>query len=70
MWPDGRLFEGVWQEGKQDGLGKYISSSGEIKYGEWEDGVRIGWIEDPLALEQLEKQGRLNFTTDNASTAL
>lgn len=44
IWPDGRKYDGGWLDGKQHGFGKYYSSSGEIKYGEWKDGKRVKWI--------------------------
>lgn len=59
-WPDGRTFEGSWRNGKQDGLVKYINSAGVLKYGEWENGVRKGWIEDPKEIQLMRERGLLN----------
>jgi len=41
--PDGRLYDGQWKEGKQHGMGTYISSGGEKRSGEWVDGHRKSW---------------------------
>ena len=49
-WPDGRVFEGTWMNGKQDGIGKY-TSKGVTRYGEWEEGKRVGWIDDETTLK-------------------
>ena len=43
MWADGRVYEGMWQNGKQHGEGKYVQSDGKIKHGIWGDGKRIKW---------------------------
>lgn len=44
-WPDGRKYNGGWHDGKQHGVGEYLTSKGETKYGEWKEGKRIKWIE-------------------------
>ncbi len=45
MWADGRRYEGNWKYGKQDGYGKYYMPDGTMKYGYWEDGKRLRWVE-------------------------
>ena len=32
-WPDGRKYEGQWENGKQHGVGIYTTSSGKTKKG-------------------------------------
>ena len=52
FWADGRKFEGLWSNGKQHGVGRYlIPSEGKEKTGIWEDGKRIEWIDG----ENIEK---------------
>ncbi len=38
FWNDGKNYEGYWKDGKQNGKGKLILKTGEIKFGEWENG--------------------------------
>jgi hypothetical protein len=45
-WADGRKFEGVWIEGKQNGEGLYTLADGTSRRGYWEDGKRIKWLDD------------------------
>lgn len=36
MWPNGRIFEGTWVNGKREGIGKIKeSSNSEWVEGEW-----------------------------------
>ena len=42
-WPDGRVYKGYWQNGKQHGHGVYIGSNGIEKEGEWYEGKRVKW---------------------------
>lgn len=46
MWNDGRKYEGNWLEGKQHGKGKFTTSDGEEKYGEWDKGKRLNWADE------------------------
>ena len=43
-WPDGRMYDGQWFNGKQHGEGIYLTSKGEKKRGEWNEGKRVRWI--------------------------
>ena len=43
---DGRIYDGNWKNGKQDGEGKFFNpKKNEWKKGIWEDGKRIKWID-------------------------
>ena len=44
-WPDGRIYEGTWKHGKQNGVGKYINAAGLVRFGEWKDGKRLRWMD-------------------------
>lgn len=46
IWEDGRKYEGMWENGKQHGLGTYKEPNGIMKTGYWDDGKRIRWISD------------------------
>lgn len=35
IWADGRRYEGLWQNGKQHGKGKYILPNNTVKVGIW-----------------------------------
>ena len=59
-WPDGRIYEGAWKEGKQNGYGRYINQRGEEKYGFWSNGKRDRWLtreEFEEAKNQLKESG-------------
>lgn len=43
MWADGRSYEGSWSNNNPHGTGKFITTSGEIKIGLWENGKRVKW---------------------------
>lgn len=45
-WPDGRKYKGYYKDGKQEGIGIYINSQGETKYGVWQQGKRLEWLEE------------------------
>ena len=40
-WPNGKRFEGNWENGRQHGEGKYIFPEKYVKYGIWDKGNRI-----------------------------
>jgi len=40
-YPDGKIFEGEWKNGKQNGPGKVITADGRTGEGIWENGKRI-----------------------------
>ena len=47
-WADGRKYEGEFMNNEQHGIGTYISKSGKIKKGQWQNGKKIRWIDDSI----------------------
>lgn len=45
-WPDGKIFEGTWVNGKREGQGMITFTNGESKVGEWKNDQRIRWVEN------------------------
>ena len=45
-WPDGRIYQGQWQNGKQHGEGIYTKPDGTSRKGEWNNGKRVKWLEN------------------------
>ena len=47
-WADGRVYEGHFLHGRQDGFGKYTSKTGAfVRFGHWGYGHRKGkWIDE------------------------
>ena len=45
-WTDGKSYTGEWLDGKQHGIGKYTSATGETRGGEWNKGERIRWLDE------------------------
>lgn len=45
-WGQGRKYDGMWVQGKQDGIGEYYSPNGGSRRGLWKDGTRIRWLDD------------------------
>jgi len=44
-WADGRSYNGNWLNGKENGIGWYISRKGEnTRKGEWQDGIVVRWF--------------------------
>ena len=43
--PDGYKYEGMWEDGREEGKGKYKFMDGKIRTGIWKAGVRVNWIE-------------------------
>ena len=43
-WPDGKIYDGFWKEGKQDGEAKFTNTAGKSKIGFWENGERKKWL--------------------------
>ena len=37
-YPDGRVYEGNWLEGKQHGFGTFTNKAGVSRRGTWENG--------------------------------
>ena len=44
-WADGRKYVGYWKDGKRHGIGK-LFSNGAWRWGNWNEGQRISWIND------------------------
>ena len=44
-WPDGRKYDGSWQNDKVHGIGVFTNSKKEIRRGKWEDGEHIEWLD-------------------------
>ena len=44
-WPDGRVYSGWWQDGKQHGEGVYSNPKGIRRKGMWDNGERKYWIQ-------------------------
>lgn len=64
-WPDGRRYEGGWRKGKQNGMSKYRTATGEIWEGQWEDGVMHKWNDNKKILGHNYKPNF--FLTDGKS---
>jgi hypothetical protein len=41
FWPNGKVYNGSWKDGAQNGNGIYTNSKGDSRKGEWNDGKRI-----------------------------
>ncbi len=46
IWPDGRRFEGEFLQGKQHGIGIFISKNGQRREAEFKNGKRIRWLDN------------------------
>ena len=46
QWADGRIYDGPWVNGKQQGEGKYIMTDGTERIGVWVDGKRVKWLDE------------------------
>jgi hypothetical protein len=46
VWEDGRRYEGMWENNKQHGEGKYYEPDGVMRRGLWEDGKRVKWVDE------------------------
>jgi len=55
-WPDGRIYEGQWKDGKQHGYGRYSNHLSEEKYGYWSNGKREYWLTNEQ-YEQARREG-------------
>jgi hypothetical protein len=60
FWPDGRIYEGYWKNGKQSGYGRYVNQQHEEKYGYWNQGKRERWL-DQNEFDQACGQGNFDF---------
>lgn len=62
QWSDNRRFKGWWHENKQHGLGIYFSpDSTSAKFGVWQMGKRIKWLNDTEA--DLIREKKLDYTS-------
>jgi hypothetical protein len=48
-WSDSKKYAGWWSNGKQHGLGVFISVEGKRKLGVWEDGKKLKWLSEEEA---------------------
>ena len=53
-WADGKRYDGMWENGRQHGEGKYISDD-KVKLGIWKEGKRIKWLNDTEEGDDREK---------------
>ena len=60
FWPDGRVYEGAWKNGKQHGYGRYWNQHGEEKFGFWRNGARERWLTSD-EFNQAKNQGYFDF---------
>lgn len=44
--PDGKKYKGRWVDGRQHGIGTYITSNGQHRDGEWVQGKRARWLDE------------------------
>ena len=40
-WPTGRLYDGYWVNGKEEGVAIIFNALGEVRYGKFEAGKRV-----------------------------
>ncbi len=59
-WPDGRVYHGTWQNGKQQGYGKYTNQTGEEKFGHWTNGKKDRWLNES-EYNQAYSQGHFDY---------
>lgn len=45
-WPDGKVYKGYWENGKQHGRGLYIETNGRVREGEWKEGKIVKWLDE------------------------
>jgi len=43
-WPDGKIYDGGWVDGKQHGKARFTNTQGKSKTGMWENGERKEWL--------------------------
>lgn len=53
-WPDGRKYDGFWNEGKKHGVGIFVNAENKYFLGKYNKGKKSGdWIgEAPFTQEQ------------------
>ena len=60
FWPDGRVYEGQWKDGKQNGYGRYLNQDKEEKYGFWVNGKRSRWLSQD-EFDKASREGNFDF---------
>ena len=46
FWPDGRIYEGMWKNGLQNGEGELFDPNlNKKRKGIWRNGKKIKWLE-------------------------
>ena len=61
-WPDGRQFAGWWYKGKQHGFGSTTDKSGTVKYGLYETGKRLKYMDSDTV--SLVNSGQYDVSQD------
>lgn len=46
--------------GKQEGVGIYFNAKGEVRYGQWQNGKRVKWINEKEYKEAVEQVKNFN----------
>ena len=39
-WPDGRKYDGMWLNGREDGIGTFTNTKDQSRKGIWKEGKR------------------------------
>ncbi|MFN9903568.1 MAG: hypothetical protein ACK55Z_33295, partial [bacterium] len=58
-WPDGKSYEGQWKDGKQHGEARFTNSKGKSKYGLWENGDRVKWLDGKSSIKTRSEMSKL-----------
>jgi hypothetical protein len=78
-WPNGNIFAGWWNKGRQDGYGTFIRIDEEgtrhVMYGIWKQGVRERWLtkqeaDDLIKTRELEKPESFDVQTDELKRSM
>jgi hypothetical protein len=48
------MYDGYWMNGKQEGVGIYYNAKKEVRYGQWQNGKRVKWIQEDEYKEAVE----------------
>ena len=59
IWNENKVFVGLWNDGKQHGIGKYLTrdiDSNSVKFGKWISGKRISWLSNDDAFTIIKRE--------------